>query len=275
VAGVLAFAFAGPAVGLFVNGVTFVISAWTLKYVGRVAHHVDTDASRAPFFTEFAAGIRHIWDEPRLRISTIAAAIPNFVIGFIEATFVVLATVVLNTQTETQIGILLFFMGAGGLFGALVAPRLTRSLGLGRAMVGGLALAGVALLIFMFTTYGILSMVLLAVFMIGISVINIPLATIRQTYAGEAMLGRVITAARAIGWATLPIGALLGGWLGNTQNTYPWIARIFPLILLACALWLFTTIIWTDTYGPEYREGGHEAPRSPPKSTAGESQTSE
>jgi hypothetical protein len=147
--------------------------------------------------------------------------------------------------------------------------------GSARRWLGGLALAGVALLIFMFTTYGILSMVLLAVFMIGISVINIPLATIRQTYAGEAMLGRVITAARAIGWATLPIGALLGGWLGNTQNTYPWIARIFPLILLACALWLFTTIIWTDTYGPEYREGGHEAPRSPPKSTAGESQTSE
>jgi predicted MFS family arabinose efflux permease len=215
-------------------------------------------ATRSSFLDEFIAGLRRIWEEPRLRISTISAAVPNFVMGFIEATFVVLATIVLQTQTETEIGILLFFMGLGGLIGALFAPRLTRSFGLGRAMVAGLSFAGVCLLVVMFTTYGVAAMVLLAGTMFGISVINIPLATIRQVYAGEAMLGRVITAARAIGWATLPIGALIGGWLGNTETTYPWIARLFPLILIGCALWLFTTVIWTDTYGPEYRRGGHE-----------------
>lgn len=262
VAGILAYAFASPAAGLFVNGATFVVSAWTLKYVGRVAHHrVATD--REPFLTEFVAGMRRIWNEPRLRISTISAAIPNFVMGFMESTFVVLATVVIGTQTETEIGILLFFMGLGGLIGALFAPRVTRLFGLGRSMVSGLALSGVALFAFMFTTYGTLPMVLLAVFMFGVSVINIPLATIRQIYAGEATLGRVITAARAIGWATLPIGALVGGWLGNTESTYPWIARLFPLILLACALWLFTTVIWSDTFGPEYQKGAHERPVTP------------
>lgn len=259
VGGILAFAFAGPAVGLFVNGVTFLISAWSLKYVGRVAHHA-ADSARAPFVSEFIAGIRHIWNEPRLRVSTISAAIPNFVIGFMEATFVVLATVVLQTQTETQIGVLYFFMGLGGLIGALTAPRLTRALGLGKSMVSGLSLAGISLFVFMFTKYGILAMALLAIFMFGVSVINIPLATIRQIFAGEDMLGRVITAARAIGWATLPIGALLGGFLGNSESTYPWIARLFPLLLIGCALWLFTTVIWTDTYGPEFVRGAHEAP---------------
>jgi predicted MFS family arabinose efflux permease len=270
VAGFLAFAFAGPAVGLFVNGVTFVISAWMLKYVGRVAHHRDVTRSRESWVTEFVQGLRHIWREPRLRISTISAAVPNFVVGFIEATFVVLATLVIQTETETQIGILLFFMGVGGLVGALVAPTFTRAIGLGRAMTGGLALAGVALLLFMLTTYGVLAMALLALFMFGVSVINIPLATIRQTFAGEEMLGRVISAARAIGWATLPVGALIGGWLGNTENTYPWVARLFPLILLACALWLFTTVIWTNTFGPEYREGAHTA-RKPRKSDQSDS----
>lgn len=262
VAGFLAFLFAGPAVGLFINGVTFIVSAWTLKYVGRVAHH-GGDRAREPFLEEFTEGMRKIWSEPRLRISTISAAIPNFVMGFMEATFVVMATVVIGTQTEAQIGILLFFMGLGGLIGALFAPRVTRLLGLGRAMVAGLALAGLALFTFMFTTYGALAMVLLAVFMFGVSVINIPLATVRQIYAGERTLGRVVTAARAIGWATLPIGALVGGWLGNTESTYPWVARIFPLILLATALWLFTTVIWSDTFGPEYRYGAHERHPAP------------
>jgi hypothetical protein len=76
------------------------------------------------------------------------------------------------------------------------------------------------------------------------------------------MLGRVITASRAIGWATLPVGALIGGWLGNTEGTYPWVARIFPVIILATAVWLFTTVIWTDTYGPQYEQGRHEAARA-------------
>jgi len=266
VGGFVTFAFAGPQVGLFINGLTFIASAISLKYVGRVPHHTDTTSKRAPIITEFLAGIRRIWEEPRLRVSTISAAVPNFVMGFMEATFVVLATVVLQTETETQIGILLFFMGLGGLLGALVAPNITRTMGLGRAMVSGLTLAGVCLLAFMFTTYGIVAMLLVALFMFGVSVINIPLATIRQIYAGEGMLGRVIAAARAIGWATLPIGALVGGWLGNTERTYPWVARLFPLILLGCALWLYTTVIWTDTYGPQYHTGSHEKVKRP-KST--------
>ena len=262
IGGFLTFQFATPAVGLFVNGATFVISAWTLKYVGRVPHP-GVASDRLPVVAEFLAGLRQIWNEPRLRLSTIAAAVPNFVMGFMEATFVVLAAVVLQAETDAQIGILFFAMGFGGLVGALFAPRVTRIMGLGRAMTGGLAVAGVSLLTVMFTTYGIAAMLFLALFMVGISVLNIPLATIRQIYAGEAMLGRVISAARAIGWATLPLGALVGGWLGNTETTYPWIARLFPLIPIACALWLFTTVIWTDTYGPDYREGSHEAPKGP------------
>lgn len=263
VGGFVTFAFAGPQVGLFINGLTFIASAISLKFVGRVAHHTDVTATRPSFISQFVTGMRRIWDEPRLRVSTISSAVPNFVMGFMEATYVVLFTVVLQTETETQIGILVFFMGFGGLIGALVAPSITRTMGLGRAMVSGLTLAGICLLVFMFTTYGIVAMLLLALFMFGVSVINIPLATIRQIYAGEGMLGRVITAARAIGWATLPIGALVGGWLGNTERTYPWVARLFPLVLLGCALWLFTTVIWTDTYGPEYRVGSHAAPKKP------------
>ena len=252
VAGVMAFSFAGPEIGLFLNGVTFVLSAASLAWVGRVVHHRDPE-DRAPFLVEFRAGLRRIWDEPRLRVSTISAAVPNFVTGFLEATFVVVATVVLETTTETQIGILFFFMGVGGLAGALVAPKISRMLGLGRAMTLGLGLGGLALFAFMFTKYGVLPMVLLALFMFGISVLNVPLATIRQLWAGEAMLGRVIAAARAIGWATLPLGALVGGWLGNTESTYPIVARIFPLIMVGTALWLFTTVIWTDTYGPQFK----------------------
>lgn len=255
-AGLMAVVFAGPELGLFINGLTFVVSAFSLRWVGRVKHHRDPDDERAPFFTEAANGIRYIWSEPRLRTTTIAAAVPNFVMGFIEATFVVLAFWVLGANDEFEVGVLLFAMGVGGVIGALIAPRITRTLGLGRALILGMGLAGISMFLVMFTKYGVVALVLQAAWMFGVSVINIPLATIRQHYAAESMLGRVITASRAIGWATLPLGALVGGWLGATRETYPWVARAFPLVLLATALWLRTTIIWRDTFGPSFEDEG-------------------
>lgn len=261
-AGILAVVFAGPAAGLFINGLTFVFSAVMLKWVGRVAHHRDPDEKRLFFLTEALDGLRYIWTEPRLRVTTIASAIPNFVMGFIEATFVVLAFVVLRVQSEFHVGVLVLAMGVGGVLGALVAPTVTRRVGLGRALTMGMMLSGVLMFSVMFTSYGPLTIGLMAGWMVGVSVINIPLATIRQHYPPDSMLGRVITASRAIGWATLPVGALLGGWLGATESTYPWVARAFPLLLVGTAIWLFTTVVWTDTFGPSYRStsGSTEQP---------------
>ena len=253
VAGVMAVVFLGPGVGLFINGMTFVISAIFLRWVGPVAHHRDPDDERAPFLTEAINGIRYVWAEPRLKITTIAAAIPNFVMGFIEATFVVLFFDVLGAEDEIQAGILLSAMGVGGVVGALIAPRITRSLGLGRALVIGMGITGIGLTAVMFTTYGPIAIALQIGWMVGVSIINIPLATIRQHYANESMLGRVISASRAIGWATLPLGALVGGWLGDSQDSYPIVARSFPLLLIGTAIWLLTTIVWKDTFGPDVR----------------------
>ncbi len=250
VAGVIAAVTGGPALGLFVNGLTFVASAISLHWVGRVAHHRTPEDERSPFLEEAANGIRYIWSEPRLRITTLAAAIPNFVTGFIEATFVVLFTTVLGTTTETQMGIILFAMGVGGVSGALAAPGIAKRFGVGKTMTVGMAIAGVGMLAWMFTEYGLATLLLSAAWMVGLSLINVPLATIRQHYSAPAMMGRVISASRAIGWASLPIGALAGGWLGNSPDSYPNVARVFPLLLVATTIWLATTVVWRDTFGP-------------------------
>jgi hypothetical protein len=84
---------------------------------------------------------------------------------------------------------------------------------------------------------------------LGISLINVPLVTIRQSYTPTAMLGRVITAARTIGWSTLPLGSLVGAALADA-NSYLTVARFTPAILIVVALWLTVTPIWSDTGGP-------------------------
>ncbi len=260
IAGILTAVFASPEIGLFLTGLLFVGAAISMRGVGRVAHHRSPTDTRSPFFTEAANGIRYVWAEPRLRLTTIAAASANLVMGFIEGTWLVLFRDVIGAQTPTQRGLLLSVMGVGGVMGAFLAPSFSRRLGLGKALVVGMAITGVGMYAFMYTTFGLVAILLQIFWMAGVSIVNVPIATIRQIYASPSMLGRVITASRAIGWVTIPLGAVIGGALGTTDDTYRWVARAFPILLMATALWLFTTVIWSDTVGPS---DGEEAPLEP------------
>ncbi|MGH8873379.1 MAG: MFS transporter [Acidimicrobiia bacterium] len=266
-AGVIAFASGGPVLGLFINGLSFVVSAVFLIWVGRVEHHRSASDQRTSFMREAMDGLRYMWSEPRLRITTIAAAVPNFVMGFIEATVVLLFYVILDAVNDAQVGILIAAMGVGGIIGALIAPQVIRTAGLGRTMTFGMIVTGFLLFAVMFTTYGALAFALNVGWMLGVSLMNVSLATIRQHYAEDNMLGRVITVSRAIGWATLPMGALVGGWLGGSEETLPVVARLFPALLVATAIWLISTVVWTDTFGPNF-EGRHSRHKESPAEAA-------
>ncbi|MGH8912590.1 MAG: MFS transporter [Acidimicrobiia bacterium] len=249
IAGVIATA-AGPAPGLWLNGSTFVLSAIGVFLVGPVPSPGIKEERRG-FIEETLNGLRFLVGERRLRDSTITAAAANLVLGFVEATFVVMATIVLGTTTDTQIGLLITFFGAGMFSGAAMADRVIRILGLGRTMMLGLMTMGLGMGMLVFSRFGVLALAFAFVMFVGIGLVNVPIATIRQVYTPPAMLGRVITASRALSWGTLPIGAIVGGLLADQVNYRP-IVRATPLVLLILAGWLVTTPLWSDTFGPTH-----------------------
>jgi predicted MFS family arabinose efflux permease len=251
VAGALAGQF-GLAPGFIVNGITFLVSALSIWLVGRVPVRLAME-ERGKFLEEAMHGLRYLWSEPRLRASTIAAASANAAVGFLESTFVVLGTDVVGAGV-TEIGTMLMALGLGGIVGALLAPRVSRILGLGRTMTVGMILFGLAFWVTVHSRFGPGVLLVLFVMFIGISLVNVPLATIRQIYTPTSMLGRVITAARTIGWSTLPIGALAGSAIADGAG-YQVAARATPLILIVTGLWLLLTPIWSNTFG------GHEGRR--------------
>jgi MFS family permease len=249
-AGLMA-ALAGPSPGLWFNGVTFLLSAVGVFLVGPVEqHHRGQD--EGGFVEETLNGLRYLIGEIRLRDSTITAATANLVVGFFEATFVVMAAVVLNTTSDTQIGILIAVVGAGSTAGAAVADRVIRIVGLGRAMTIGMVTMAVGMGLLVFSRFGVVALAFAFVMFVGVGLINVPIATVRQLYTPPAMLGRVITASRALSWGTLPVGAILGGLLAAQMSYIP-IVRATPLVLIGLAAWLFTTPLWHDTFGPTHR----------------------
>ncbi len=230
------------------NGATFLVSAVSLVLIGPVAR--PERGPRIGIVSEAVNGLLYLWNEIRLRVSTAAAAVANFVMGFLEATFVVLADDVLGATADWQKGVLLAALGVGGVAGAAFAPSLVRFIGLGKTMVVGLAVFGLAFLSAIQYPFGIPALSMFFVAFFGLSMVNVPLATIRQTYTPPVMLGRVITAARAIGWATLPVGSLLGAAIADSSGNYRVVATVAPLLLLATAAALIFTPVWTDARGP-------------------------
>ncbi len=245
------------------NGLTFLVSAVSIAMIGPVPK--PERGPRIGILSEAINGLLYLWNEIRLRISTAAAAIANFVMGFLEATFVVLADDVLGATSDWQKGVLLAALGIGGVAGAAFAPSLVRFIGLGKTMVTGLAVFGLAFLSALQYPFGFAGLTMFFVAFFGLSMVNVPLATIRQTYTPPVMLGRVITAARAIGWATLPIGSLLGAAIADSSGNYAVVATVSPILLVVTAVALVFTPVWTDAFGPTR---GRRRAGAPERSTA-------
>ncbi|HKX75342.1 MAG TPA: MFS transporter [Acidimicrobiia bacterium] len=238
----------GLAPGFALNGLTFLISAVSVWLVGSVPPRIARD-QRSRFLEEAAHGLRFLWSEPRLRASTLAAAVANGAVGFIESTVAVLHTEVLGAE-ESTFGLMLAALGLGGIVGAVLAPRVSRVIGLGKTMTVGMFIFGLALWALIHQTFGPTAIFLLFAMFFGISLVNVPLVTVRQIYTPTAMLGRVITAARTIGWSTLPIGSLVGAALADSTSYFS-VAQFTPLLLLAAGFGLIFTRIWSDTEGPQ------------------------
>ena len=237
----------GVAPGFFLNGFTFLISAVSVFMVGRVPVRLEAD-ERKSFAADAWHGLRFLWNEPRLRASTIAAAAANGAVGFLEATLVVLGVDVLGA-TEAELGLLFAFLGVGGIIGAVFAPRFIKRYGLGRVLTLGLMLFGVSFFVVLRLSFGWIALLLFSVMFIGLSLVNVPLFTIRQTYTPPMMLGRVISAARTIGWSTLPVGALVGTAIADSTG-YERVAQVAPLLLVITGFGLLFSSIWRDTFGP-------------------------
>ena len=173
---------------------------------------------------EMLAGVRLALHEPHLRAITATAMTNNLsrAIGMVVA---VLFLVREAGVPADGVGLGFALGNSGFVVGALVATRVSRALGIGRAMrlsvrlfwpgmlFLGLAPAAIALPAFT---------VMLFMNGLGIAIHNVNQVSVRQAVTPDHMLARVAAASRLLVLGALPAGTLIGGVLGSTigfQNT--------------------------------------------------------
>ena len=125
--------------------------------------------------------------------------------------------------TPLLVGIIFAISSIGGLLGALLVGRVTRLLGLGPALLVGVLLASLGEFTIALAQGPQLLAILLVIIgegsvQIGAVLYGVNGLSLRQATVPDRLQGRVGATLRIIAAGVVPLGALLGGFLGDTYG---------------------------------------------------------
>ncbi|WP_344755943.1 MFS transporter [Leifsonella bigeumensis] len=220
-------AFAAPAaLWLVAVGMLFLV---------RGDFRVPRDAP-ASMRSEIMVGLRFLWRNKVLRTLAFMTGLFNLTSSAAFAIFVLFAAGPASAMklTDAQVGILFTTTAIGSLLGSFAAEHIERAIGrslsLSIAIVGGAALVMTPA----FTTNPFL--IGAAFFVGGFTVVlwNVVAVSLRQRITPDTLLGRVNSGYRLLAWGTMPLGAAIGGVLGQFLGLPPvfFITGIGTLCLL-------------------------------------------
>ncbi|GIG69910.1 MFS transporter [Phytomonospora endophytica] len=207
--------FLGPAVALAVDAVSYLGSALGIAGAKRPEAPPATPAVKAGLFSGLGVVLRN----PFLRLMTAHAALYNAGAQILMVNLVVLA-VTDRGLGPGWYGVALSGTGAGAFLGTMIALRAAARLGYGRAFATALAFSTGTPLLLAFVpwsggAFGIALGVLQFAAGFGLGAANVLSVTLRQVVMPKGALARSNGGYRLITFGVLPIGAAVGGVLGE------------------------------------------------------------
>ena len=242
-AGILVQVVTAP-LAIAVDACSFVVSAVFLSSLSPVEASPPHRSVHGTLLQEIREGLSVVVQNPFLRALTVATALGNFGDGLLfgSGAFVLYATRELGLEPSV-LGGLLVCLGAGGVLGAVVAGRITKFFGFGLTVMATVFIWAVGALL-LGLTYGPPSVVapILGALFIGVGVVspifNTNMASLRQAITPDRLLGRVTGTSRFVTWGLLPVGALVGGWLGEAVGLRVTVFAAAGMIFVALLLLL-------------------------------------
>ncbi|GAB2856417.1 MFS transporter [Actinoallomurus bryophytorum] len=245
----------GPAVGgalaqligapltLLVDVASYLFSALFLSTL-RTREEPSEVTDRARMLPQIREGLRHVLADPVIRPLMLVAAGLNMVGTAYETLLVpfLLRTVEVR---PALIGVLLAVGGVGGVLGGVLGPRVAARLGGARTMVLTACVCPLISMLAPLSTAGA-GLVLLGAGLVGrevcITVFSLLARSYRQATVSRVLLARVTASIRFISWGVLPIGALLGGSLGELAGNRAALWAVCGLLLLTPLPLLFSDL---------------------------------
>jgi MFS family permease len=231
----------GPAAGLLANAGGSAASLVSLLAISDPTTDQKPGAKATGVLADLRDGVLLVARSPVLRAIATAGGVSNLGVFMFGSVSLLFAYRHLHLS-PLLVGVVFAIGNLGYLFGAAVAPLWVRELGLGRT----LALSQLFLAISLFATP-------LAIFTMPVvlfaaaellqnvtsEVFNLNQVSLRQAITPRALLGRMNATVRVGIVGAIPLGTLLGGYLGTTLGVVPTmvigaaITLLAPLFVLA------------------------------------------
>jgi MFS family permease len=233
IAGFLIGAISAP-FAIIVDSASFVVSALFLgvirKREPKPERQVDEHGNEASMRSEIAAGLRYVLGHRYLRAIAATTGTSNF---FSNILFAVLLLYLVRQLdfTPAVIGLAFSIGAVGFLIGAVLSARIGNQFGVGPTIVASAFVFGPATLLVAVAPADLaFAFIAASIFInsLGGAVYNINQVSLRQAITPGSMQGRMNATMRFIVWGTIPIGGIVGGFLGGTiglQATI-WVAAI-------------------------------------------------
>ena len=239
-------------VALAIDACSFGVSALSLGFI-RTPEAVPPHGERRRFWTEAGEGLRVVLGSPTLRAIAGCTGTWNLCGNIWYAAFVLYAIRQLGVSPAV-LGATYTLGSTGALLGALLANRAGRAVGPGPAIIGA-ALLGTrsALLVPIVSGPGLMAAAMIAtvrfVSGLGNTTYRISQVSLRQAIVPANVQGRMNATMRFLSMSVIPVGALLGGSLGEVVGLRPTLV-VGALGLLAAPLWLLLSPLRTLSQFP-------------------------
>jgi MFS family permease len=165
---------------------------------------------------EIAEGVRYLLGHRLLRTLSLLLGVQNLLFSAEFSIFVLFAVSKKGLGlSDVGVGVLLTFGAVGGVLGSLVAARVEQALGRTRLLAVSVLVSGVSLALPGLVPHVVVAAVTGALTGVASVMWNVVTVSLRQRIIPDHLLGRVNSGYRLLGWGTMPIGAALGGLLGE------------------------------------------------------------
>lgn len=169
---------------------------------------------------EIGEGLRFVWRHRLIRPLALATGTSNlfYLFGMTGAVLTIYAVRQLGL-TPALLGTVLVIGNVGAIGGTLAADRVLARWHFGRVMIVGSVISAVAVAIMALATRGSALLLLSTAVLVGefgICVYNIAQLSLRQAATPPELLGRMNATVRFVIWGPIPVGAFVGGLLGQT-----------------------------------------------------------
>ncbi|QMU68300.1 MFS transporter [Streptacidiphilus sp. P02-A3a] len=215
VAGVVAEAF-GAVTGLLIDACSYLLSALCLSAID-AREERPARAERRGIRQEVAEGVRFVVHDPYLRTVSYFAGLGNLGLSGLQAVQTVLLVRSVGLRPG-GVGAVFAVVSVGGLVGAAIAGRIAARFGTARGLLLCELIGAPFLLLLPFAGRWLPLPVCVAAWAVAVGGVvagNVITGSFFQSYCPPELLGRINSCSSSIGYGAMPVGALLGGFLGG------------------------------------------------------------